>query len=93
MSEYRGPVRLRLRPDGHWMPDTVGRWRWRSLGEVEGRSSGLDVEVFERHGTLRVRVVGSDEGDHTRVDEAPPGQWEWVTPREDADASGGGVGS
>jgi len=73
---------LRLHPDGHWMPNTPGRWLWRSPDFVEGRSEPSLCEVFARDGGLMVRQL-PDTGHYDSIRMAPKGTWEWVPPTED----------
>ena len=66
-------VTLRLHPDGHWMPNTPGRWRWR-LRSMGGYS---ECEVYEWKGGLMIRW---GDGAEQSVRESDPGEWEWVPP-------------
>ena len=66
-------VTLRLHPDGHWMPNTPGRWRcypWKGDKQV--------VEVYEFKGGLNVRFR---DGTEQSVREAEPAEWGWVPPK------------
>ena len=92
MPEQKRPggVYLLLHPDGHWIPDTVGRWRWKPREHAgDERVGWLEFEVFEKHGSLMYRPltnlmdVGSTPYDSIRM--AEPGTWEWVTPVEDSE--------
>ena len=88
---YKQPagVTLRLHPDGHWMPNTPGRWLWRSPDFVEGRSEPVEVIVFERDGGLmvkpgNVKAYRTWACNYESVRMALAGTWEWVTPVEEA---------
>jgi len=93
-------VTLRLSPKSTaekqwWMPNTPGRWLWRSPTHVEGRSEPVEYSVFERDGGLMLRrphLTPPDPGYATfagydSIRMAPQGTWEWVTPTEDDDDS------
>ena len=67
------PVTLRLHPDGHWMPNTPGRWLWRS----RPTGVGIPCDIAEDKGGLL--VVWFDGGKES-VRESEPGLWEWVPP-------------
>ena len=74
------PVTLRLRPDGHWVPNTPGRWLYRTLTHVEGVSDPIEYEVFEKHGSLMLRRPGSVDYYDAVMAYRGRGTWEWVTP-------------
>jgi len=69
-------VRLRLHPDGHWMPDTPGQWDYTR----SDRKTPSRVTVYEYKGGLNVRFTGGNE-ESVRI--LAPGTWEWVTPTGD----------
>ena len=75
-------VTLRLHPDGHWMPNTPGRWLWRSPNFVEGP---VEFEVFERDGGLMFKFAQGPAAllPYDSIRMAPKGTWEWVTPAEE----------
>ena len=93
MAENEGVVTLRLHPDGHWMPNTVGRWRWLPLHCADDeRVTPLEFEVFKKHGSLMIRPVVRTPS-ILRIAEVPyesvrmmePGEWEWVPPVDDSE--------
>ena len=86
-------VTLRLSPKSTkdkqwWMPNTPGRWLWRSPTHVEGRSEPVEFLVFEKDGSLMFRLSPHSNareyrGVYDSVRMSPRGTWEWVTPTED----------
>ena len=89
-------VYLMLHPDGHWIPATVGRWRWWPSEEVKDAGcSPMEWEVFEKHGSLMYRPApgsvldayregsGDDSPHYDSIRMHRPGVWEWVTPVDD----------
>ena len=73
------PVTRRLHPDGRWVPNTPGRWLYRSPHFVEGKSEPQEYDVFEKHGSLMLRKPGSPFYDAVMAWRGR-GTWEWVTP-------------
>jgi len=89
-------VTLRLSPKSTkdkqwWMPNTPGRWLWRSPDHVWLRSRAIEYVVFEKDGGLMLRAVreagalNETAGTYDSVRMAPRGTWEWVTPTEEDD--------
>lgn len=70
--------RLRLHPDGHWMPDTPGEWDYMRR---EGGES-LRVTVYEYKGGLIIHFP-DDYEQSVRVVE--PGRWDWIAPTGDGE--------